>query len=194
MPRVIKSFITARNPLVITTKSTLILRDIELIEELSKHVEVSVVISVSTLDEKKRELLEPNAAPTVKRLEMLKVFKNIGCKTTVLFMPIIPYISDDDENLDGIFGITKEYCLEPINAWPLHLRGGTKSVFYSFLDTHFPELLPRYKRLYHGGSASNQFKIELHKKIDLLRNKYGLYARYKPTPPKNNDWSQLTLF
>ena len=112
MPKVIKSFIARRNPLVIGTKSTLILRDIELIKELNNIAEVSVIISVSTLDEDKRKLIEPNTAPTIERLKMLKQFEEIGCKTSVLFMPIIPFISDDQENLDGIFRITKEYSLE----------------------------------------------------------------------------------
>ena len=112
MPKVIKSFIDYKNPLVITTKSTLILRDIELIKELNKVSEVSILISVSTLNEEKRKLIEPNAAPTIERLEMLKKFKEIGCKTAVLLMPIMPYISDDDENLDS------HYTLEKCNGCP----------------------------------------------------------------------------
>jgi len=112
MPRVIKSFIRNKNPLVIVTKSTLILRDIELIKELTKMAEVSIIGSVSTLDEEKRILIEPNTAPTSARLKMLKKFREIGCKTMVLFMPIIPHISDDPQNMDEIFRLTKEYQIE----------------------------------------------------------------------------------
>ena len=97
MPRIIKAFIINKNPLVVVTKSTLLLRDIELIKELNTVTEVSIIISVSTLDEKKRTLIEPNTAPTLARLKMLKKFREIGCKTAVLFMPIIPYISDDEK-------------------------------------------------------------------------------------------------
>lgn len=171
MPKVIKAFIMNRNPLVITTKSTLILRDLELIKELNAFAEVSVLISVSTLDEEKRKLIEPHAAPTIERLKMLKVFNEIGCKTAVLFMPVIPYISDDEKNLEEIFKITKEYDLGPINTCPLHLRGKTKGVFYSFLREHFPELLPKYKILYSKESVTDQYRIKLQKRVSYLRDK-----------------------
>ena len=194
MPKVIKSFITRRNPLVIGTKSTLILRDIELIEQLNEVAEVSVIISVSTLDEDKRKLIEPNTAPTLERLEMLKAFNEIGCKTSVLFMPIIPYISDDKENLDEIFRITKEYNLGSINAWPLHLHGNTKKVFYGFLQEHFAHLLPEYKKLYIKGNISKEYSIKLQQTIAELRKKYQLHSSYKPTESARNEDRQMSLF
>ena len=194
MPDVIRFFIINENPLVIVTKSILLLRDMELIKELNELTEVSIIISVSTLDEKKRKLIEPNAAPTIQRLEMLKKFKEIGCNTAVLFMPIIPYISDDWENLNKIFKITKEYDLGSINAWPLHLHGKTKGVFYSFLRMLFPELLSKYKILYKNGSVSKEYGHRLHKRIRKLRDKYQLYEQYRPTQPKADEWTPLTLF
>jgi len=194
MPKVIKSFIINKNPLVITTKSTLILRDMELLKELKEVAEVSIMISVSTLDEEKRKLIEPNSSPTIARMKMLKEFSGFGFKTAVLFMPIIPYISDDKKNIDEIFQITKEYNLGPINAWPLHLRGNTKNVFYSFLYEKFPELLPKYKILYQNGSVSKNYWLKLMEIISDRRKKYQLYSVYKPSKPKVGEWDQLSLF
>ena len=193
MPEVIKSFITTKNPLVIMTKSTLILRDINLIKALNKVAEVSVIISVSTLDEEKRRLIEPNAAPTIERMKMLKKFHKLGFNTSVLFMPIIPYISDDEKNMDEIFQITKKYNLGSITTFPLHLRGNTKKVFYTFLKESFPELLPKYERLYKGGYASNEYKNNLQNKIRKLRKKYNLFSVYEPSSPKQKKEKQLSL-
>ncbi|MCK5135271.1 MAG: radical SAM protein [Bacteroidales bacterium] len=193
MPKVIKSFIAKRNPLVIGTKSILILRDIDLIKELNNIAEVSIIISVSTLDEAKRKLIEPDASPTIERLKMLKRFKEIGCKTSVLFMPIIPYISDDQENLDEVFRITKEFNLGSINAWSLHLRGNTKKVFYDFLETNFANLLPEYRKLYKKGNVSKEYSINLQKRVKALRDKYQLHSVYKSTRPVNKE-IQLSLF
>jgi len=181
MPKVIKSFIAKRNPLVITTKSTLLLRDIDLIKELMKVAEVSIIVSVSTLDEEKRRLIEPNAASTIDRLKMLKKFNEIGCKTSVLFVPIIPFISDDQENLDAIFRIIKEYNLGSINAWPLHLRGNTKKVFFVFLQDNFSDLLPKFKELYQTKNASKEYCKDLFCRIEKLKDKYQLHSTYKPT-------------
>ncbi len=194
MPGVIKSFIMHKNPLVIVTKSTLVLRDLELIKELNKVTDVSVIISVSTLDEEKRELLEPNAASTISRLKMLREFKKIGCNTAVLFMPIIPYLTDDQENLDEVFSLTKKYDLGSIEAWPLHLHGKSKGVFYSFLQKYFPELLPQYRQLYNKGSVSKEYQADLQNRIRELKKKYKLFLKYKPTKPRAEEWMQPTLF
>lgn len=194
MPNVIKSFITHRNPLVICTKSTLMLRDIEMISMLSKLTEVSIAVSVSTLDEDKRRLIEPNAAPTMERLDMLNEFKKIGCHTTVLFMPVIPYISDDEHNLDRVFEIVKRYDFDSINVWQLHLRGNTKRAFLSFLSEHFSELLPKYKELYKYGEVSDEYRNWLMKKIKELRDKYEFYKSYKTITHKTMNNEQLSLF
>jgi DNA repair photolyase len=194
MPKVIKAFILNKNPLVVVTKSTLILRDLELIKELNKLAEVSIIASVSTLDEEKRTLIEPNTASTLERLKMLNEFRKIGCKTAVLLMPIIPFISDSEENLDDIFRITKEYNLGSITAWPLHLRGKTKDVFYSFLIKHFPELLSQFKALYKSGNVSKKYRINIQKRISKLRKKYQFFSAYKPTQPLVNKLIQPRLF
>ncbi len=194
MPKVIKSFIARRNPLVIGTKSTLILRDIELIKQLAKLTEVSIIISVSSLDEKVRKLIEPDAAPTIDRLKMLKEFEKIGCKTSVLLMPIIPFITDNQNNLDEIFKITKEFNLASINAWPLHLRGNTKKVFYNFLKLNYPNLLPEYQKLYRNGNVSKEYSSNLFKRISNLKAKYQLFNSYKQSEIKTNKPIQLSLF
>jgi len=194
MPKVINSFILAKNPLVIMTKSTLILRDLELIKKLNKVAKVSIIISVSTLDEEKRKLIEPNAVPTIKRMRMLKKFSDLGFKTSVSFMPIIPYISDDEKNMNEIFKITKEYNLGPITIYPLHLRGNTKKIFYTFLREIFPALLTKYEKLYKRSDVSDEYKINLQNKIKKLRKKYELFSVYKPSKIKPKQEKQLSLF
>lgn len=195
MPKVIKSFIRHQNPLVIVTKSTLPLRDIALLQQLNEVAEVSIIGSVSTLDEDKRKLIEPNTAPTRTRLTMLKKFAQEGFQTAVLFMPILPYLSDDTQNMEEIFRLTKEYQLGSINGWPLHLRGENKGVFFTFLQKSFPALLPKYEKLYKTGMVSPLYQVELQKKLSELNDKFQLYSTYSPTrPKKSRTGTQRTLF
>ncbi len=195
MPKVIKEFIANKNPLIIMTKSILILRDIDLINELNKVADVRIMISVSTLDEQKRKLIEPKTAPTIERLKMLKEFAKIGCKTSVLFMPVIPYISDDQKNMDEMFKLTKEYNLGTIDSWPLHLHGNTKGFFLSFLKKHHPKLLPKYNKLYDKkGDVSNEYLYKFQTRIQELRDKYNLHSEYEPPKPKTKNDIQLNLF
>lgn len=193
MPEVLKNFIAARNPLAMATKSTLPLRDIELFAKLAKCSDVYIAVSVSTLNEDFRKKIEPNAAPTLERLAMLREFKKIGCHTGILFMPIIPYISDDAQNMDEIFRIGKDLGVDSMNTWQLHLRGNVKKQFFTFITEHFPDLLTRFQELYRGGSeVSSAYKEDLNRKLQDLRDKYALHTSYKPQAKQC--MKQLSLF
>ncbi len=193
MPEVLEVFIKHKNPLAFATKSTLLLRDIEYFERLAKVTDVSIAVSVCTLNENYRKLIEPNAAPTLERLQMLKQLKEIGCHTGILLMPIIPFISDNDDNLNEIFKIAKELEVDFMHAWTLHLRGNTKQHFFSFLSQHFPELLPMYKTLYPYSGLNSEYRQEILDKIKKLRQEYQLFNNYR-LPLKTKKEEQLRLF
>lgn len=190
MPKVLEVFIRHKNPIVITTKSTLILRDIELIKQLNEVASVNIATSVSSFDDDIRKKIEPNAPPTIERLKMLKEFKKMGCKTTVLFMPIIPYLTDDPYNLDKILKTTSEFGIDNIITGSLHLRGNTKNVFFSFIKDNYPDLLKKYSELYKGSNASKEYRSNLHKDTRNLRKKYCLFNTFSPRKVIEKDVQQ----
>ena len=79
-----------KNPVIISTKSDLILRDYDLLAELADLTYVNIAVTVTTLDEKLREILEPFASPCEKRFSVLKAFKDTGAVTGLHLMPILP--------------------------------------------------------------------------------------------------------
>ena len=192
LPKVLKVFIEYKNPLAITTKSVLLLRDIDLFAELAKVTNVSVAVSVSVLNEDYRKLLEPHASAAVERLNMLKKLKDVGCHTGILLMPIIPYISDD-ENLEEVFRMASG--VDFISAWPLHLRGKTKPYFYTFLLRHFPQFLNKYKELYEHSEVNYEYRNSIMAKIKKLRQKYQVhdFENFLNSERFEKE-SQLTLF
>ncbi len=196
MPKVLDVFRKNKNPIIISTKSNLALRDIKQIEELKKVTDVYITTSISTMDEDLRKLIEPGATTTsLERLEMLGEFKKIGCKTTLLFIPIIPYITDDFENLDKTIRIAKSFDVDNMHTWPLHLRGQTKPVFLSFIQKHFPELYIKYFKLYKKGNVSQEYLHQLQKTLYNIRIKYDMFNRFEEiTEPEKDEDSQLTLF
>jgi DNA repair photolyase len=194
IPKVLKVFIEYKNPLVFATKSILLLRDIDLFAELAKVTEVSVAVSVSVLNENYRKLIEPNAPAALDRLNMLKKLKDIGCNTGILLMPILPHISDDNENLEEIFRIAKSLEVDFISTWPLHLRGKTKPYFFNFLLQRFPQLLPIYKELYRRSSeVDSEYRNSIMIKIKKLRQKYQLFNKYNLQNTSEKEL-QLNLF
>ncbi len=189
MPKILKIFLKHKNPMVITTKSTLILRDKKLINELNKKTSVNIITSVSTTNENIRKLIEPLAPPTKQRIKMLKYFKSINCHTTLLIMPIIPYLTDNLENLESLFNIARLNQFDEVYTAPLHLRGNVKKPFLDFIKTHFPNIFPKITALYKGAYVSRVYRIELNKKIKYLRQKYQI----KNKPFINPEQKQHTL-
>lgn len=106
-------------------------------------------------------------------------------------MPVIPLISDTDENLETAFKLTSEYELDHIIAYPLHLRGKLRVDFFGFLKNHFPELSEPYEALYRSSNLNEKYADTMFRKIAHLRQKYQLWGQYSTVPKQE---LQLSLF
>lgn len=183
MPEVLRIFIKHRNPLVIVTKSILPLRDIDLISELAKLVQVDVFVSVSTLDENIRKVTEPDSASAADRLNMLADFSKAGCRTGVLIMPIIPLLTDSEENLRGIFELARKNGANFVETGTLHLRGSTRDPFMKAIRRNFPGHLQKITEIYPGANADELYKSSLRPIIRNLKSEYGPWPEFTPPPP-----------
>ncbi len=192
MPQILRKLIKHKNPCVITTKSSLIKRDIDLLAELARHTCVYVSFSVTTADEELEKVLEPGASPTKERFEALALCKKVGCHTTVMLVPVIPLITDGQENLEKLFQLSKQHNADSLLMWSLHLRGGTKPAFFRFLAQHFPSLRFAYRQLYSQGSKARKvYRNNLHELESKLRERYSIYAPEEE--PVVQQGQQLTL-
>ena len=113
MRDILKLMIQYKQPINISTKSNLILRDSDLISELSKMTYVNITSSITLADERKQRLIEPNASTSLERIKMLKEMKEkTSAKVGILLMPIIPYIGDSYENLEAIYKTAISFNLD----------------------------------------------------------------------------------
>jgi DNA repair photolyase len=182
-----------KNPVFIQTKSTLILRDFELLKDLARITTVDIATSISTFDESIRKVVEPGASSTMERVEMLAKFKGVSRSTILGFMPIIPLISDTDENLETTFRIAKEYGFDHVVTSLLFLRGEVKTKFLALVNLNFPEIFPEFSKLYATSSLDAAYANKINLKIKKLREKYQLLAVYEPVESKETVY-QLSLF
>ncbi len=178
MPEVLKLMIKYKTPVIISTKSDLILRDIDLIDELSKITYVNIAFTVTTMDEKLRERLEPNASPSIKRFEALSKFKNTNASLGIHLMPIIPYLTDSYENLEEIYRLSSETKVDYVLPGTLYLLGKTKPYFFNFIKEYDIEIYNKIRELYVKGSASKEYKDGLYKKVNEVKNKYNVSSNY----------------
>lgn len=197
MPEILKLMIKYKTPCIISTKSDLILRDYDLIEELSSITYVNVAATVTAMDENVRRKIEPNGVESTKRFEMLKAFSKTNASTGLHFMPIIPYLTDGRENVEALYSNAAEAQVSYVLPGVLYLRGKTRSVFFEFIEREFPHLYAPLKALYKTGRASKEYKDNLYLMVNEIKEKYNLSSSYsKPMEEKlkKYDYEQLTLF
>lgn len=178
MPEILKLLIKYKTPAIISTKSDLILRDYDLIDQLSRITYINVAATVITMDEAVRRIIEPNAAPPEARLGMLKEFKKTNASIGFHLMPIIPYITDGEDNIKELLISALQCGADYVLPGVLYLRGKTRSYFFDVLEHEFPQLPARYRLLYTKGGADKGYKTELYRMINRLRDTYNVPTSY----------------
>jgi DNA repair photolyase len=142
----------AENPCSILTKSPLVLRDVDLLREISERAEVSACLSVPTLDEQAWRATEPHTPHPRARLEAVAELNRQGIPTGILIAPLMPGINDAPEQVEKIVEIANEAGAVSIGGITLWLRGPVREIFFDWLKTARPDLVERYERLYRRGA------------------------------------------
>ena len=154
---VLETLIEFRTPLSLLTKSTLIVRDIELLKRLDDRAGVTVAMSVGTLDDSVRQKLEPGTPPARSRLEILRRLSAAGIRTGVVAAPILPFLTDEERQLTELVDACASAGVDHLMGVVLHIRpgirsSGIRSYFWPWLEHTMPAIYPRYRRLYAGRS------------------------------------------
>src|SRR5918992_5065562 len=136
------------NPLSMLTKSTMIVRDLDVFHRLAQRADVTVSMSVGTLDEGVRRVVEPGTPPGRRRLQILARFAEAGIRTSVLVAPILPGLTDDDEHLEEVVAACAAAGVATASPIVLHVRANIREHFIPWLERSYPELAPFYRQLY----------------------------------------------
>lgn len=130
------------------TKSDLILRDMDLLKKINEKSKCVVCMTLTTYDEDLCRIIEPGVCTTKRRFEVLCQFRDAGIPTIVWLCPLLPYINDTEENINGIIDMCIEAKVKGILNFGmgLTLRDGSRDYFFENLDKHFPGLKERYMR------------------------------------------------
>lgn len=134
----------------VQTKSDRVLRDLDLLKSINEKEKCVVQMTLTTYDEKLCKILEPNVCTTRRRFETLQILHENGIPTVVWLSPILPFINDTRENIEGIL----EYCIQAkvhgiiCFGMGVTLREGDREYFYAALDKHFPGMKERYHQKY----------------------------------------------
>ena len=155
----------------VQTKSTRVLRDMDLLKSINDKTKAVVQMTITTYDETLCKILEPNVSTTKERFKALLQFKEAGIPSIVWLTPILPFINDTEENIREIL----EYCVEAgvkgiiCFGMGVTLRDGDREYFYKALDKHFPGVKNKYIRTYGNAydipSPNNEKLLEIFKEV-----------------------------
>ena len=189
--------------LAIQTKSDRILRDLDLLKSINEKSKCVVQMTLTTYDEELCKILEPNVCTTVRRFEVLQIMHENGIPTVVWLSPILPFINDTRENLEGIL----DYCIRAkvhgviCFGIGMTLREGDREYYYAALDKHFPGLREKYHRKYgYAYEITSDHHGELIKLFHARCAEHGMIHEvgkvfdYLHEFPENKGYEQLTLF
>lgn len=155
----------------VQTKSTRVLRDMDLLKSINDKTKAVVQMTMTTYDETLCKILEPNVSTTKERFEALLQFKEAEIPTVVWLTPILPFINDTEENIRGILGYCVEAGVKGIICFDMGvtLRDGNREYFYKALDKHFSGMKNKYIRTYGNAydipSPNNKKLLEIFKEV-----------------------------
>ena len=157
------------------TKSTKVLRDLDLLKKINEKSKCVVQMTLTTYDEDLCRIVEPNVETTYERFRALEILRDNGIPTVVWLCPILPFINDTEENIREIL----DYCVRAkvkgiINFdMGVTLRDGNREYFYKKLDEHFPGLKEKYIRMYGNSyqlSSPNIRQLNMIYKSECIKN------------------------
>lgn len=158
------------------TKSDLVLRDLDLLKSIHAKSKCVVQLTLTTVDPKLCGILEPNVCNTQRRAEVLNILRDEGIPTVVWLTPILPFINDTRENIEGLLDIcirAKVRGVITFGGLGLTLRDGDRQYFYRQLDRFFPGMKQKYIRTY-----ANAYELPVPGNAQLMPLIYETCARH----------------
>lgn len=157
-------------PAGLITRSPLVIRDIDVLQDLARVAGASVSVSIATMDEHLAREIEPTVAPPRKRLQAVEKLAHAGIKVHVALAPILPQITDSPENVEAVVRAARESGAHAVWHNTLHLHEVTRDAFFGYLRSRRPDLIAQYATYYKGKYAPKEVHEAIESRVgDALR-------------------------
>jgi DNA repair photolyase len=169
----------AGNPFSILTKSTLIVRDLDVLVDAARRADVRTSLSIGTLDEDVWRATEPATPHPRRRLDAVRQLNEAGVPCGVLVAPVLPHLSDRPEQLEEVVRAATDAGAVSIAGVLLHLRPGVREPFFDRFRATHPHLVGDYERLYPRAYAPKDRQAAL---ADTMHELLGRYPTRRTGP------------
>jgi DNA repair photolyase len=184
--RSLEALIAGRTPVGIVTKGPMVVRDADLLVELSGFATCTVCVSVPTVDEDAWRALEPGTAHPLQRLRAVRKLRDAGVSAGVLMAPVVPGFTTQTARLEATVKAVADHGAAFMGANVLYLKGGTKDHFMGFLAREFPHMVGSYQRLYAGAYASTEYVATVRALVQMLQDKHRVNQRTRRVKAEEN--------
>ncbi len=175
MPGIITALAESGTPFSVLTKGTTARRDLALLTRVATEVPVSMGVSIALVDERVHQHLEPGTPTPRARLDLVRAITDAGLPCQVLVAPVLPMITDSDEDLDRLLGQVAAAGATSATVMALHLRPGAREWFLRYLAAEYPELVDPYAELYRGSAyVIRSYAADLARRATPLVRRHGL--------------------
>jgi DNA repair photolyase len=175
--RSLEALCEAGNPAGVVTKGPMIVRDADVLADLSARAGCTVYMSVPCVDDDVWRALEPGTAHPLQRLRAVRQLVDAGVRAGVLMNPIVPGISSKPSLMERTMKAIAEHGASFVGCNVMFLEGGTRDHFMRWLPHAYPHLADGYAQLYSKKYAPAAYRAEVQRVFNDLRNKYGLNSR-----------------
>jgi DNA repair photolyase len=167
----------------LVTKSSLILRDTDLLQQIHRRNHLIVHITITTPDAALARLLEPRAPRPDLRFDTVRRLRRAGITTGILCSPLLPGITDTEEAINRMAALAAEANASFFAANPLFLKPCSRPTYLSFVREHFPHLVADYHRRFdHADFAARPYARHLSRLVSEARERHGLNRRQRDHP------------
>jgi len=177
----LKLFHSRGLPVHVLTKSCLVKRDVDLLNEIQKKSRAIVSFSFSSVDEKMSDLFEPGVPTPQERLNTLSCLKDRGLPCGMFLMPVIPFLTDDADHIEAAVCAAQNAGADFIIFGGMTLKEGRqKECFLELLRQRYPHLIPRYQSTYAAnrwGQPAREYSDDLQRRFREITRNYGIPIR-----------------
>jgi DNA repair photolyase len=164
----------------------MIVRDVDVLQDLTKAAGATVGISVPSVDDFAWRTLEPGTASPLQRLRAVRTLVDAGIEAGVLMNPLVPGFSTAPAKLEATVKAIADHGARFVGSNPMFLEGGTRDHFMRFLQDQFPALVEQYNHLYAAKYLPRDYRERVQKTVGLLKARYGLNERRRRSTENAN--------
>jgi DNA repair photolyase len=176
-----------RTPAGIVTKGPMVVRDRDVLADLTRAAHCTVYVSVPTVDEDAWRILEPGTAHPLQRLRAVRELVDAGINAGVLMAPIVPGFTSARSKIERTIKAIADHGARFVGYNVMHLEAGTRDHFLTFIEREFPAMLPKFERLYTRKQAPAAYRNEVRAMVRVLQDRYGLSKRENQAPAADSE-------